>query len=424
MAGQGDFLNDNERKLIKHAPLLERVRAISEVVKLREALENMQGLADTIREIDPETAHVLGNAALQARHHIEELMAGAVPAADQPEAVVAAPIETPAPIELPVEAEVVKAPRPEAPRLPVRVPESEVQQEPVELGENALSQRARHFLGKITDDSLDSLTVDDLDQTLDIVVRARTPATKTRHAKLDYKQVLLDYLTGVSVSEIAALQHSTVGSVNKMISKVPHDVIQRSGGKIELLKLIEGLEGQPLTVPEIPTQPIEAVVTPIQPVVEAPVEAEPAEIENLSGEPRHIQLAAALSQKLELDGPQRAGLASLLDPKSRGDMTINKEQVLDRIKKYVRTSSGLDDEKFKLTAEERQWLYKLTGITSFYEPGKDVRGASVSDIVRPLRDEAQRARVPVAVYNSLDKVFGLVEKKSEPAKAERTGTEG
>lgn len=413
MADQGEFLTSTEKKLLAHGAAFERAKAISEVAQLREALLAFEETAGRIRVLDEPTARELGNAAMGTRRLIEALDSS---------------VEAAPPVALP-ETEPAKE-SVILPAAPMEMPEAPAaESEPSGM----LTTRAYSYLKKLTHDDLNDLTAEDAALIPNVLASFRGPMRVMKTARLDYGQILDQYLIeGLSLSEIAETSGSTPASISQTLRKIIQDTLKKNGDQpIELRALIERAKRlQTEHETEQPTQPeapvvvaeVEAQPAPVIPIESALSREEPEAAEDLSDEPRHVRITEQLSERIEFDGPQKAALKSILDPKGTTEMNLNKQTAVDKIKKAIRAGSGLNEEKYQLTPQERKWMYDLLGLVNFYEPARDQPGTPLSSLLRTVRNDSQKPQVIEAVHTSLEKVFGLTSKTAEGA--ERTGTDG
>jgi hypothetical protein len=270
------------------------------------------------------------------------------------------------------------------------------------------------YLRDLVDDPYEGLRIEHIGIVVDEILNVAQ--LNPRKNSINHREALISRLGGAKIEEIGAAQGRSAPAIyqalrlvsekvkeNPEVSQLPANIMNRiaSIGEVELPAAVPSSDpAQPEATPRVDTGPIlpRTVIVERRPTgtqVLTSIERGP--------EPRHVQVTDLIASYVELEGAQRAALQSFLDPKSRGDMTTAKEEIVEKLRVIVR--NGLDAPVIELAAAEAAQVRKVFGAYGEVRNPRDMTPVPLVDILKSLGYQTDRNAATGQLFDGLEKIF-------------------
>lgn len=416
-----DFLTEAERQDINEHTQMKRSVALGRLSELAVTISNLEQVMDTVRALDPRTAHKLGKSAQTLLDQLEkagvsigteapvvtELAPAPAETSEEDTAVVAVQEEIAEPE--PASEVIVSAPLIDTPVQPEPVAVEEAAVVTPEADRQLLSPAGEKWLvNVIGNDWRVRLAIADSDTPEEI---ARKLVNRVNLRSESYKGPYLERtllrIQGLSPLETSKVQEVSTGAISQHSWQLkrrfalgvrdeddPRDALPEVQTDTDDEDAAQPQDAAPAPAP-LPRAPISSVI-----VSESAV-AEPEKAKKLDAG----DLAALLQERTGINSTGRAGLTSFLDAKSNGDMTAAKSFAVESTANYLRPL--LDGGEYELAPEEMRWIRAAFGVVTMNEKPINRDPVPLKDIRRQaLARSAEHAnRAVEAVYTGLEKLL-------------------
>jgi hypothetical protein len=305
-------------------------------------------------------------------------------------------------------------PRPEPHQAPVEPERTSGRRMSEVVQEGGFPAVGLNYLRGLVDDPYEGLRIEHVGIVADEILNVAQ--LNPRKNSINHREALVSRLKGVSLEEIGAAQGRTAPAVyqalrvvsekvkeNPEASQLPANIADRiaSIGEVELSPAVPSPE------PRLPDATARVDTGPILPRTVI-VERRPTGTQVLASiergpEPRHVQVTDLIAAYVELEGAQRAALQSFLDPKSRGDMTTTKEEIVEKLRIIVR--KGLDSPIIELAAAEAAQVRKVFGAYGDARSPRDMAPVPLVDMLKSLGQQIDRNAATGQLFDGLEKIF-------------------
>lgn len=398
-----EILNSTERYAAEHKGARQRALALLALQEHHELFKSPIEIAEAVRQMDKKTARRFCEgvqAAVKALQTIEGYSAHAVGANGGGEA---SNSTSEAPEELYVEA--ATTPEPNAEILESEEP-AETDEEVIV--EQVLSKYMQRFVSDVTGEESSTLSPDDIARIVEYIQNNNlipTPRTREDGSRID-SAVYLQTLFAVNgdLKRFATLQETNEPAVRQWFLRIR----QRAKAQRKVEKTVV----QQADVEE--AQPEE--VTP----VDLAVSAYERDLEKR--ELGHALLGEKWAYHMGFTSTEMVGLATLLDPKSRGGLSENKKAVMEKVKDLLVTEDGRLVGIDTIDRSKLAKVWQLFGIARDSATGRAATRLPrlLSDIVQQNPREADE--FVTSVYEGMHELLELL-RTAEHDDAEETMVE-